>query len=134
MSVCLIMTMTELHKANVARRCACLIRPICVLQAGAGSAALADLQDSVSLRALSIMQGLAVSILNIAVGTLIPIVTKYEQNLTSTTAMLSLVLKLSLFYLLNSFIVPIVVVTVLPDSEELWCAPELAPTAGVLPG
>lgn len=86
-----------------------------------GPGALEGLQDSVSLRALSIVQGLAVSILNIMVGVLIPVVTDFERNLTSTTAMLSLVLKLCLFYLLNSFIVPIAVVTALPGSEGLWC-------------
>lgn len=59
--------------------------------------------------------------MNIMVGVLIPIFTDFEKNMTTTTAMLSLVLKLSLFYLLNSFIVPIAVVTALPDSEGLWC-------------
>lgn len=85
-----------------------------------GPAALESLQDSVSLRLLSILQGFAVSVLNIMVGVLIPVLTDFEKNMTTTTAMLSLVLKLSLFYLLNSFVVPIAAVTALPDSEEQW--------------
>ena len=91
------------------------------MQAGLGPGALDALQDSVSLRILSVVQGLSVSILNIGVGVLIPMITDFERNLTSTSAMLSLVIKLTVFYLLNSFVVPIAVVTALPGSEGLWC-------------
>eukprot|EP00892_Ulva_mutabilis_P009819 jgi/Ulvmu1/7209/UM034_0118.1 len=85
-----------------------------------GTDALDSLQDSVSLRILSVVQGLSVTILNMGVGVLIPVVTDFERNVTSTSTMLSLVIKLSVFYLLNSFVVPIAVVTALPGSEGLW--------------
>lgn len=100
---------------------------LCGVQSGLGPGALGPgtldaIQDSVSLRILSVVQGLSVSILNIGVGVLIPMVTDFERNLTATSAMLSLVIKLSVFYILNSFVVPIAVVTALPGSDGLWCA------------
>jgi hypothetical protein len=81
------------------------------------------LVSSTKLRAFSILQGLVVLVVNTGVEQGLAFSVACERLITYTDITASGVLKLSLFYVINSFIIPIVVVATLRNSDALWCVP-----------
>lgn len=81
-----------------------------------------DLQSEIQLRYFSVIQGVIVTVLNMTVSYLIAWTTTLERHFTDTFHKRALVAKLSLFYLVNSFVVPIVTAALRSGSYRLWCA------------
>jgi hypothetical protein len=82
-----------------------------------------QLVSSTKLRTFSILHGLIVLAMNKAVEHGFDMAVKHERLITYTSIIASGVLKLTLFYLINSFIIPIAVVTTLRNFNELWYEP-----------
>jgi hypothetical protein len=85
----------------------------------AGASTITNVTSDATLYIYSAIQGLVVAVLNTFVASLIQRVANLERHSTITTFIDSVTFKLTLFYFLNSFVVPIVVVA---SAEQLWCA------------
>jgi Calcium-activated chloride channel len=83
--------------------------------------AVGGLRDEAKLRALSVVQGLVVTVLNVVVSLVVDRLTHIERHTTTTSHLTAMVFKLTVFYFLNSFAVPIIAVVSLAGSEENWC-------------
>jgi hypothetical protein len=96
---------------------------VAVMQGGGDAISNVErLVSSAKLRVFSILQGLVVLIVNVAVQSGMTHAVKHERLMTYTSIIASEVFKLSLFYLINSFIIPIAVIKTMRNSDELWCA------------
>jgi hypothetical protein len=92
------------------------------VQIEAQSSEFKVLVSSAQLRVYSILQGLVVTLVNIAIALGMETAAHIEKHTTTTAFIDSVTFKLSLFYFLNSFVVPIVAVVIISTQSQLWCA------------
>ena len=85
-----------------------------------------SLIDSARLRLYSILQGILVTVVNLAIASGMETAAHIEKHTTTTAFIDSVAFKLTLFYFLNSFVVPIVAVVITNNSSQLWCASSMA--------
>lgn len=82
-----------------------------------------SLVDSIKLRQFAILQGLVVTVVNLAIASGMEWAADFERHVTTTAFIDSVAFKLAFFYLLNSFVVPIIAVAVIVEnSAQLWYA------------
>lgn len=86
-----------------------------------------DIGSEIQLRFFSLIQGAVVTVLNLLVPVAILWTTTRERHFTDTFHKRALVAKMSLFYLINSFVVPIVTAALRTNSYRLWYVPCPAP-------
>lgn len=80
-------------------------------------------QEGFQLRIFSLLQGVVVGVINALVAAVINFAGTVERHTTTTAFIDSVTFKLTLFYFLNSFVVPIVTIA---GQEDTWCAPDAA--------
>jgi hypothetical protein len=68
-----------------------------------------------------LLQGLVVTVLNIIVLPVVSGLATYERHQTTTNHLTVMVFKLTVFYFLNSFVVPVLAYSIATDPQS-WCA------------
>jgi hypothetical protein len=85
-----------------------------------------SIKEAAYLQVLAFYRGLYVTLANTLFGIIISWGTYFERHRTTTSFLTSMLFKLSVFYLLNSFVVPIIVAITSSahgsKHEEVWCA------------
>lgn len=76
--------------------------------------------DSARLRGFSILSGLIVVIINLVITKIVNVFSYYERWATHTEHEKWLMAKLSIFYLMNSFLIPILAVGLIEDERDDW--------------
>jgi hypothetical protein len=92
--------------------------------ANAASADTLDLNQTIKLYYFAALQGVVVTAINVIVALLIETVSLAERHVTTTSYLAGFVTKLSIFYIANSFIVPILAVVTSGAEKDVWCASE----------
>lgn len=82
---------------------------------------LRGVQDLTALWWWSLLQGFVVTALNVVVLPVVEVLATYERHQTTTSYLTVMVFKLTIFYFLNSFAVPIAVYSIEVQPED-WCA------------
>ena len=86
---------------------------------------LSSVSQAANLWRFSLLQGLVVTLLNIVVLPVVSSLATYERHQTTTSYLTVMVFKLTVFYFLNSFAVPIIAYSIAAPRQS-WCAPHLA--------
>lgn len=81
---------------------------------------ISELQDAAQLRLLAVTQGIVVTVINLLVSYAITAICNLEKHYTATYLMRSVITKLTIFYLFNSFVIPIVAVVTLENGSVVW--------------
>jgi hypothetical protein len=87
-----------------------------------GPAFTSSISRAANLYLYTALQSVVVSAINIVVALAIEYVSLAERHVTTTSYLAGFVTKLTIFYLLNSFVVPIIAVVTLTGSDKVWCA------------